>query len=117
MKLFIILTLILLTTNTFAEDNKLFIKNCGTCHSAVKGDTAMRAGPNLWGVIGRKAGTQQSYTMYSAAIKNSGIVWDEKHLDKWLTNAGMYVQGTNMFYMQSDEMVRKSIINYLRTLK
>jgi len=47
----------------------------------------------------------------------SGIVWNEENLNKWLTNAGAFIPGTNMYYMQADESVRLTIIDYLKTLK
>ena len=97
--------------------NQLFIKNCATCHSVQKGDKTLRAGPNLWGVFGRKAAAQKDYTMYSDAIKNSGLIWNDENLDKWLTNSGGFMPGTNMYYMQADASVRQTIIDYLKTLK
>jgi cytochrome c len=118
LKFFLVCLIILISTQiSKAEINQLFIKNCATCHSVQKGDTTLRAGPNLWSVVGRKAATDQSYTMYSDAIKKSGIVWNEENLNKWLTNAGAFIPGTNMYYMQADESVRLNIIDYLKTLK
>ena len=100
-----------------AGANELFIKNCATCHSVQKGDKTLRAGPNLWGVVGRKAATHKSYPMYSEALQKSKIVWNDDHLDKWLTNSREYVKGSIMMYAQSDAGVRTNIINYLKTLK
>jgi len=40
-------------------------------------------GPNLWSLIGRQSGTVDGFA-YSAANKNSGIVWSEKHLEVYL---------------------------------
>ena len=118
LKLFLFSLIILISTQIVkAEINQLFIKNCATCHSVQKGDKTLRAGPNLWGIVGRKAATDTSYTMYSDAIKKSGIVWNEENLNKWLTNAGAFIPGTNMYYMQADESVRRTIIDYLKTLK
>jgi len=118
LKLFLISLIILLFTQiTHAEINQLFVKNCATCHSVQKGDLSPRAGPNLWGVVGKKAASVESYTMYSDALKKSNIVWDEANLDKWLTNAGEFMPGTYMYYMQADATVRKNIIDYLKTLK
>ena len=118
MKLFLVTLIILLSTQiTKAEINQLFIKNCATCHSVQEGDKTLRAGPNLWGVFGRKAAAQKNYTMYSEAIKKSGLVWNDENLDKWLTNSGRFMPGTNMYYMQADASVRQTIIDYLKTLK
>ena len=55
--------------------------------------------------------------MYSDAIKKSGLAWNDENLDKWLTNSGGFMPGTNMYYMQADASVRKTIIDYLKTLK
>lgn len=118
MKLFLVILIILISTQIVkAEINQLFIKNCATCHSVQKGDQTPRAGPNLWGIVGRKAAIDNSYTMYSDAIKKSGIVWNEENLNKWLTNSGAFIPGTYMYYMQADESVRLTIIDYLKTLK
>lgn len=40
-------------------------------------------GPNLWGIIGRSSGSVDGFA-YSAANKNSGILWSEKHLEVYL---------------------------------
>ena len=40
-------------------------------------------GPNLWGIIGRQSGQVDGFA-YSAANKNSGIMWSEKHLEVYL---------------------------------
>ena len=40
-------------------------------------------GPNLWALLGRQSGTVDGFA-YSAANKNSGIVWSEKHLEVYL---------------------------------
>ena len=40
-------------------------------------------GPNLWGIIGRESGSVEGFA-YSAANKNSGIKWSDKHLEVYL---------------------------------
>ena len=54
---------------------------CKACHNFQKNGV----GPDLKGVVGRKAGTYEGYN-YSAALKNSGITWDEANLHEWLKN-------------------------------
>jgi len=52
-------------------------------------------GPSLAGIIGRKAGTEAGYS-YSAAMKQSGLVWDLKTLDAYLTDPQKVVPGNKM---------------------
>ena len=56
-----------------------FNNNCRTCHSWKKDDN--RLGPNLGGIVGRKAGSVAGFA-YSGSMKNSGVTWDESSLDK-----------------------------------
>ena len=107
----------LFSNNAFAGDaakgKKLFTK-CKACHNVDAPKN--KVGPHLVGIVGRKAGAADGYTKYSKAIKDSGIVWDEANLDKWLTNPkGMY-PGTKMIYpglKSADD--RADVIEYLKT--
>lgn len=87
---------------------------CKACHALGKNSV----GPNLIGVVGRKAGTYEGYS-YSAALKDSGIVWDEANLKEWLIGpASNKVKGTKMVYqgLKDDKKVA-DVIAYLATLK
>ncbi|NCT83310.1 MAG: c-type cytochrome [Comamonadaceae bacterium] len=69
---------------------------CMHCHQA--GPTARHAfGPQLNGLPGRKAGTQPGYG-YSAALKASGLVWNEATLAAYLRDPNALVPGTKMRY-------------------
>ena len=88
---------------------------CKSCH-AVEKDKHM-IGPSLFGVFGTKAGDVAGYS-FSAAMKASGLTWDEATLDSFLANPMKVVPGTRMTYAgQSDPAKRKEIIEYLKTLK
>ena len=50
-----------------------FNDHCRECHSFLKDDN--RLGPSLYGVVGRKAGTEPGYA-FSEFVKGSGITWD-----------------------------------------
>jgi cytochrome c len=67
-------------------------------------------------VVGRRAGSASGY-VYSAALKNSGITWDEAQLDRWLSNPSNLVPGTKMFFKIDDRQVRADIIAYLKEQK
>jgi cytochrome c len=43
-------------------------------------------GPSLANLWGRKAGGLSSFDRYSDALKSSGIIWDDRALDGWLTD-------------------------------
>lgn len=88
---------------------------CVTCHAVEKGKNGV--GPSLAGVFGSKAGSVAGYA-YSDANKNSGLTWDEKTLDTYLTNPMKMVPGTKMTFAGiPDAAKRKEVIDYLKTLK
>ncbi len=85
---------------------------CTGCHNADKGGPNM-AGPNLHGVVGRKAGAVTGYP-YSDALAGSGITWDRATLDRFLTNPAGYVPGTDMVAGGvADGERRAAIVAYL----
>ena len=89
---------------------------CSVCHSAQETGGANQ-GPNLLGLVGRKAGSQPDFTMYSEALKSSGITWSKKELDKFLVNPGEKVPGTLMPMQIPDDKMRADVVAYLATLK
>ncbi len=91
-----------------------FNNNCRTCHSWKEGDN--RLGPNLHGIIGRKAGAAEGFA-YSSAVKSSGITWDEASLDKFIANPNGFLPNNNMkpFTGIGDEATRKKIIDFLKS--
>jgi cytochrome c len=91
-----------------------FNNNCRTCHSWKKGDN--RLGPNLHGIIGRKAGAAAGFT-YSPSLENSNITWDEHTLDKFIANPESIAPGNNMkpFTGIADASTREEIIEFLKS--
>ena len=91
-------------------------KQCVICHTASK-DEKDRIGPNLFGVVGRKAGTKAGYT-YSPGLVSSGLVWTPDTLDRFLEAPRQVVPGTKMaFAGQKDPEKRKQIVEFLSSLK
>ena len=88
-------------------------KVCKPCHQV--GEIAKNfVGPELNGVVGRKAGTVPGYN-YSDANKNLGLTWDEATLKKYLKNPREMVPGTKMAFpgLQKEEDI-DNVIAYLK---
>jgi cytochrome c len=88
---------------------------CTGCHD-VRPELGHRFGPNLHGVIGRKAGSAPGYG-YSDAMRASDIVWDEQTLDSFLALPTRQVPGTRMVNSIADPARRQAVIEYLSTLQ
>jgi cytochrome c len=91
---------------------KLLFLRCASCHDIGPGPA--KIGPNLAGVVGRKAGSLPGYE-YSPAMKQAGFVWTEANLDRWLTRPSDLVPGTAMaFAGLPSAQDRQAVIAYLR---
>lgn len=89
---------------------------CLACHSVERGAPG-KIGPNLFGIVGSKAGSKADYT-YSDAMKGSGITWTPAELSAFLLAPQTKVPGTKMTMKgPSDETIRQAMIDYLATLK
>jgi cytochrome c len=90
-------------------------RQCAACHSVLEG--AMdRGGPNLFGVFGKKFGTNSTRYGYTAALTHAGGTWDERTLNAWIASPASVVPGTTMqFGGVPDALDRADLIAYLRT--
>ena len=88
---------------------------CSVCHTLVKDRKWI--GPSLHGIFGRKAGTIEGF-VYSRAMRESGIVWDAKAIDRLIQNPRAYVPGTRMFHKglpgTQHAQIRRDIIAFLK---
>jgi cytochrome c len=50
-------------------------------------------------------------------LRNSGVVWDENHLDQWLENPEQLVKDTNMDFRVSDAAERAALIIFLKSAR
>ncbi len=95
----------------------VFSQQCGICHSVTKAPGGPVLGPNMVGIIGRKAASVADFTMYSPALKKYGVKWSAKTLDEFLVNPMQKVPGTTMPMMLPDPKTRADVIGYMATLK
>ena len=86
---------------------------CAQCHSLEPNRNM--TGPSLAGLWGRKAGSLPSFERYSDALKSSGIIWDERSLDAWLTDPQKMVPDNDMpFQGIRDARVRADLLAFLK---
>lgn len=99
-----------------AATGAALFNRCALCHATTK-DGGNRMGPDLFGVVGRKAGTYPGFA-YSTALKASGIVWTPATLDAWLEAPQKVVPGNTMpLAGVSSPSQRADLVAYLATLK
>ena len=83
---------------------------CLACHALAYD----RVGPRHCGLFGRRAGSVPQFS-YSEAMKKSGIVWNDKTLDRFLTKPLKMVPGSAMTYDGvADPKDRSDLIAYLK---
>jgi cytochrome c len=103
-----------------ATKGKADFAKCAICHQVGPG-AATLVGPELNGIVGRKAGSIADYP-YSAGMKKlagEGFVWSEENLDKWIADPKAMIPDSPMalaFPGVPDAGERADIIAYLKTV-
>ena len=85
---------------------------CAACHR-FRAEEGTLIGPSLHGVFGRPAASVEGFA-YSAALRESGLVWTPRSLEAWLANPSGFVAGTTMAftgYRSAED--RRDLIAYL----
>lgn len=99
-----------------AAGEQIFEHTCKLCHQIGPG-AKNYVGPELNALNGRKAGTVASYD-YSAAMKNSGITWNEDTFKKYITNPQADIPGVKMLFAGLDKhSQRDNIWAYISQFK
>ena len=103
----------LLALGNLAHGEKVF-KKCSACHMIASGGKNM-IGPNLWGIIGRTAGSSSDYK-YSKAMTAFAKQWSFEEMNSYLIKPQAYIKGTKMaFAGLRKEKDRASVILYLNS--
>ncbi|MCY4185502.1 MAG: c-type cytochrome [Rhodobacteraceae bacterium] len=100
---------------------------CKACHSVVAGE-AKRTGPNLFGVLGRKAGSSDfNYSDILIEAGEAGLFWSSENLDAFLSDPRKFLAeylgvGASQARTKKNIKVgqssrREDLIAYLGTLK
>ncbi len=98
-----------------SNGERQFARKCSICHN-LTADGPRRAGPSLYGVFGREAGTLEGYR-YSDALLAADFQWSEDTVDK-LFDLGPdhYTPGSKMPMQRiTDPADRADLIAYLKT--
>ena len=94
---------------------RTFNQQCKACHTVEKG-AASPLGPNLFGVVGRKAASLEGYA-YSEAMKKSGITWDDAALGEYLKDPKAKVPEGKMAFAGLKQAAQLGdVIAYLKKL-
>jgi len=72
------------------------LQKCKICH-ALNEQGGNRVGPDLFHIFGHKAGSAAGFK-YSDAMKDSGIVWDDETLAKFLRDPKNSMPGNRMSF-------------------
>lgn len=80
----------------WGESSRVFNK-CASCHT-IEAGAPHKQGPNLFGIMDQKAGTQAGFR-YSKALQTSEIIWTEETLDAFLENPRRTIRGNRMPFL------------------
>ena len=101
-----------LFASTSAADGTKVFKKCLACHSIEKGGPN-KIGPNIFGVLNRKAGSISGYK-YSKAMVAFGKSWSVEEMDGFLTKPRDWVKNTKMSFIGlKNAKDRAAVILYL----
>ena len=113
-----------------AEAGEKVFSKCKACHSVVDadGETVVRGGrngPNLYGILGRQAGTEEEFgKKYGDSlieVGESGIMWDEANFVTYVADPRAFLRETlddkrarsKMSFKLGDEQDAKDVWAYL----
>ncbi|MEE2745606.1 MAG: c-type cytochrome [Pseudomonadota bacterium] len=107
-----------LSQSDIARGKKVFNK-CKACHSLKK--AKHKIGPSLYGLLGRKAGSETGYKRYKG-LKGADWVWTENELMEYLADPKKYVKRktgkrSSMILKLKKERDRTNVIGYLKSIK
>lgn len=115
----VVLFALLAAATPSAPDGRQVFERCYACHSVDPKEQRL-PGPNLAGVLGRRAAALEGFE-YSDAMRRAGargLTWTEATLDRFLADPEAVAPGTEMFMPPlRNPADRAALIKYLRSLE
>lgn len=94
-----------------------FTRQCSLCHTIGK-DDSNRFGPNLFGILKKKAGTVPGFKYSQAFLSTAQWSWNAETLKAWILGPSHMVPGTTMGVFQGvADRDSDDIIAYLDSQK
>ena len=96
------------------QGRAIFTSTCAVCHNAARG-APPKIGPNLFGVVGRRAGSVAGFN-YSPAMRNSRLTWTTAQLAAYLQHPAQTIPGNRMPFAGLPAPRAAAVAAYLATL-
>jgi glucose/arabinose dehydrogenase/cytochrome c2 len=93
-----------------------FSQQCALCHSAQPNDNGGAQGPNLHGILARRAASGEAFS-YTKALRRSNLTWDAATLDRFLKSPSTVVPGSAMAIAVQKQDDRDNLIAYFQAVK
>jgi cytochrome c len=87
---------------------------CQACHT-IQPNGRNLVGPALYGVFGRVAGSLPGYR-YSEAMKQSGMVWTDENLNRYLAATQDVIPGSKMYGGLAIDQDRIDLLAWMRQM-
>lgn len=95
----------------------VFIRQCALCHTIAKGEPN-RFGPNLFGIVDRKAGIAPGYNYSSAFLAMANWTWSPDGIASFVAAPEKTIPGNRMGVFQGiAERDEQDLLAYLATQK
>ena len=100
-----------------AKGQAAFVRQCAICHTIDKGGEN-RVGPNLFAVVGRRAGAVPDFKYTNAFRNTATFEWTEGLLGPWIALPAVMVPGTAMAVFPGvSDRDKDDIVAYLAAQK